>query len=210
RQIRLTGGTPDVDGAIEVAALGYAIDRKFTSYSHGMRYRLAMAQALLGAPDLLLLDEPTTGMDPAQILDVHAAIAACAEAGKTVVLSSHQMSEVEVLCTHAAILRSGRLIASGSVAELIGAMPRVRLDIDDRDGGIAVLRALPGVVQVTSSGPGSLTVEGEGLRSTVLLEALQEAGLQVSGYRSTNFEDSYLQLFEADPPESSVTGPDSR
>jgi ABC-2 type transport system ATP-binding protein len=210
RQIRLIGGTPDLDDAIEVAGLGDAIDRKFSSYSHGMRYRLAMAQALLGAPDLLLLDEPTTGMDPAQILEVHGAIAACAEAGKTVVLSSHQMSEVELLCTHAAILRSGRLIASGSVAELIGEMPRIRLDIEDRDRGLAVLRALSGLERVDPSGIDSVTVEGEGLRPPRLLDALQTAGIRVSAYRSSNFEDSYLELFEADGHGSSVTGPEPR
>ena len=210
RQTRLAGGTPDLDGAIEMAGLGDAIDRKFSGYSHGMRYRLAMAQALLGSPDLLLLDEPTTGMDPAQILEVHEAIAACAEAGKTIVLSSHQMSEVELLCTHAVILRSGRLIASGSVAELVGEMPRVRLDIDDRDRGLAVLRALPGVERVAPSGTNSVTVEGEGLRPALLLDALQSAGIRVSAYRSSNFEDSYLELFEADGHGSSVTGPEPR
>jgi ABC-2 type transport system ATP-binding protein len=207
RQLQLAGGSPDLSGAIEMAALGDAIDRPFSSYSHGMRYRLAMAQALLGDPDLLLLDEPTTGMDPAQIFEVHAAIAACADAGKTIVLSSHQLSEVELLCTHAAILRSGRLAATGTVAELIGATPRVRLDIDDRDVGIAVLQSLPGVVRATASGAGSVAVESQGLRPRDLFEALQAAGLTVSGYRSSNFEDSYLELFEADPHGSSDRGP---
>ena len=70
-----------------------------------MRYRLAMPQALLGRPDLLLLDEPTTGMDPAQVIEVREAIATSAAAGATVVLSSHHLSEVEELCTHAAVLR---------------------------------------------------------------------------------------------------------
>lgn len=210
RQIRLTGGTPDLDGAIEVAGLGDALDRKFSSYSHGMRYRLAMAQALLAAPDLLLLDEPTTGMDPAQILEVHGAIAACAGSGTTVVLSSHQLSEVELLCTHAAILRSGRLVATGSVAELIGELPRVRLDIDDRDRGMAVLRTLPGVIRVAPAGVDSVTVDGEDLQPTRLFDALHRAGIGVTGYRSSNFEDSYLELFETDGHGSSVTGPEPR
>jgi len=208
RQIHLTGGSPDLDGAIELAGLGDAIDRPFSGYSHGMRYRLAMAQALLGGPDLLLLDEPTTGMDPVQIHEVHAAIAACAEAGKTIVLSSHQMSEVELVCTHAAVLRSGRLLATGSVAELVGEIPRVRLDIGDRDIGIAVLQALPEVLRATVSGPGSVTVEGRGLRPMVLLEALHAAGIGVSGFRSSTFEDSYLELFDGDHRASSVKGPD--
>ncbi len=206
RQISGAGGAPDLEGAIGMADLGEAIDRSFSSYSHGMRYRLALAQALLGEPDLLLLDEPTTGMDPVQIQEVHAAIAACAESGKTIVLSSHQLSEVELVCTHAAVLRSGRLMATGPVAELIGARPRVRFDVDDPDSAIALLRRQPGVSVALASGPGSVTVEGEMLSPLALLEALHTAGVTVSGYRSTNFEDSYLDLFRVDPGQIDATG----
>jgi ABC-2 type transport system ATP-binding protein len=109
-----------LDAALEVAGLGEAIDRAYRTYSHGMRYRLALAQALLGTPDLLLLDEPTTGLDPAHVREVRAAIAGVAARGGTVLLSSHLLAEVEEVCTHAAFMREGRLVASGSVAELTG------------------------------------------------------------------------------------------
>jgi ABC-2 type transport system ATP-binding protein len=112
-------GKADLDGAIEIAGLGDAIGRQYKTYSHGMRYRLGLAQALLGTPDLLLLDEPMTGLDPAHILEVRDAIAAAARHGATIVLSSHVMAEVEHICTHAAVMQDGRLIASGPVAELI-------------------------------------------------------------------------------------------
>jgi ABC-2 type transport system ATP-binding protein len=79
-----------------------------------------LAQALLGAPELLLLDEPTTGLDPAHIREVRDAIAATAADGTTVVFSSHLLSEVEQICTHAAVMQRGRLVASGAVSELIG------------------------------------------------------------------------------------------
>ncbi|HEX3839193.1 MAG TPA: ATP-binding cassette domain-containing protein [Acidimicrobiales bacterium] len=208
RQIGLSRDSPELDTAIAMTGLGEAIDRRFSRYSHGMRYRLALAQALLGAPDLLLLDEPTTGMDPAQIRDVHAAIAAWAATGKTIVLSSHQMSEVEQVCTHAAILRSGRLVATGTVGKLIGGIPRVRLEVDDPDRGMAVLQALPGVRRAAAAaGPGTLIIEAEGLAPAALLDALHAAGLTVSGFRSNNFEDAYLRLFDADPFGSDVTGP---
>jgi ABC-2 type transport system ATP-binding protein len=210
RQIELIGGSPDLSGAIEMSHLDEAIDRPFSSYSHGMRYRLALAQALLGEPDLLLLDEPTTGMDPAQIQQVHATIAACAEAGKTIVLSSHQLSEVELVCSHVAVLRSGRLAATGSVAALVGGSPRVRFEVGVGAGGVAVLEALPGISRAFASGPGSVTVEGEGLRPMVLIETLRAAGLTVSGYRSANLEDSYLELFRSSPGGSAVPGPSQR
>jgi ABC-2 type transport system ATP-binding protein len=119
RMIGRRNGRSDLSGALEIAGLGEAIERPYKTYSHGMRYRLGLAQALLGAPDLLLLDEPTTGLDPAHILEVREAIAATASAGATVVFSSHVMSDVEQICTHAAVMAGGRLIASGPVAELI-------------------------------------------------------------------------------------------
>jgi ABC-2 type transport system ATP-binding protein len=109
-----------LDRAIQIAGLDGAIDRPFKTYSHGMRYRLGLAQALLGTPDLLLLDEPTTGLDPAHIREIRDAIAAAAANGATVVFSSHLLSEVERICTHAAVMRAGRLIASGPVSELRG------------------------------------------------------------------------------------------
>jgi ABC-2 type transport system ATP-binding protein len=110
----------DLDRSIALAGLGDAIDRPYRTYSHGMRYRLGLAQALLGAPELLLLDEPTTGLDPAHIREVRDAIAATAADGTTVVFSSHLLSEVEQICTHAAVMQRGRLVASGAVSELIG------------------------------------------------------------------------------------------
>lgn len=110
-----------MDRAIEMAGLGDAIDRQYKTYSHGMRYRLGLAQAMLGKPDLLLLDEPTTGLDPAHILEIRDAIARAAREGATVVFSSHVMSEVEQICTHAAVMRSGRVLASGPVSELLAA-----------------------------------------------------------------------------------------
>jgi ABC-2 type transport system ATP-binding protein len=206
RQIRLSGGSADLDAAVGMAGLGQAIDRAYSGYSHGMRYRLAMAQALLGSPDLLLLDEPTTGMDPSQAFDVHDAIAACAATGTTVVLSSHLMSEVQRICTHAAIVRSGRLVAAGSVTELVGTTPRLIMEVDNRDRAIAVLRGLPGVSRITATGIGSVAVEGRPLGPVQLLEALDRQGVRVSGFRTGNFEDSYLDLFAADPNEAPLSG----
>lgn len=123
---RLTGrpaADAHLDAALEVAGLGEAIDRPFRTYSHGMRYRLGLAQAVLGRPDLLLLDEPTTGLDPAHVREVRAAIAGVAARGGTVLLSSHVLAEVEEVCTHAAFMREGRLVAFGAVADLTGSAP---------------------------------------------------------------------------------------
>jgi ABC-2 type transport system ATP-binding protein len=120
RMVRGAEPATGLDRAIEIAGLGDAIERPFKTYSHGMRYRLGLAQALLGTPDLLLLDEPTTGLDPAHIREIRGAISTAAANGATVVFSSHLLSEVEHVCTHAAVMQAGRMIASGSVSELRG------------------------------------------------------------------------------------------
>lgn len=212
RQLRLSGGTPDLDDAVEASGLAEAVDRPVSGYSHGMRYRLALAQALLGRPDLLILDEPTTGMDPAQVLEVHDTIVERAAAGTTIVLSSHQLVEVEELCTHAAVLRQGRLIASGPTADLIGSHPVIRLRLaqaDQTEGAIALLTARADVVRVEPTGSTTVLVEGDSLRPVALAEALDRSGITVAGFRGATLEDSYLALFEdrSDGP-GPVTGAD--
>jgi ABC-2 type transport system ATP-binding protein len=125
----------DLDHALDIAALGPAIHRRYHTYSHGMRYRLAFAQALLGRPDLLILDEPTTGVDPVHMRDARDAIAEVARRGATVLLSSHVMSEVERVCSHAAVMQDGRLLAFGPVSELVGpgrTLEQAYLDLVDR------------------------------------------------------------------------------
>ena len=119
---RMTGrpeSEADLERCISVAGLGTAIERPYRTYSHGMRYRLGLAQALLGRPDLLVLDEPTTGLDPARVIEVREAIAAAAELGATVLFSSHQLSEVERICTHAAVMCEGRLVMCGRIIDLV-------------------------------------------------------------------------------------------
>ena len=119
RMITRRNGQVDLERAVAIAGLGQAIKRPYRTYSHGMRYRLGLAQALLGQPDLLLLDEPTTGLEPGHILEVRDAINAARAAGTTVVFSSHVMSDVEQLCTHAAVMSAGKAIATGPIAQLM-------------------------------------------------------------------------------------------
>jgi ABC-2 type transport system ATP-binding protein len=195
RQIELTGGRADLSRAIALSDLGPAVDRLFADYSHGMGYRLALAQALLGDPDLLLLDEPTNGMDPAHTAEVHAAIGACADSGTTVVLSTHRMSEVETVCSDAAVMHNGKLLAAGSVRDLV-ARERLLILVDDTEAAIAALRGIPGVMSVAAAGPGTVAVEGSGLRPVDLCESMVGAGLTVTGFRSASFADSYASMFD--------------
>ena len=107
-----------LDEALRIAGLGSAIDRKVRGYSHGMRQRLGIAQAMLGLPPLLILDEPTNGLDPPQIKTMRAVLANYAAAGRTVILSSHLLSEVEHTCSHVVVMDKGKIVLTGAVEEL--------------------------------------------------------------------------------------------
>ncbi|RSN51253.1 alpha/beta fold hydrolase [Actinomadura sp. WAC 06369] len=114
-----------MDEALEIAALGPALDRAVRTYSQGMRQRLAIAQAMLGLPDLLVLDEPTNGLDPPQIREMRDVLVRYAEAGRTVIVSSHLLAEVEQTCTHAVVMAGGRRVTAGPVAEITGSGRRL-------------------------------------------------------------------------------------
>ncbi|WP_019203741.1 alpha/beta fold hydrolase [Tsukamurella sp. 1534] len=110
-----------LDEALAIADLGTALERPVRTYSQGMRQRLAIAQAMLGLPDVLVLDEPTNGLDPSQILQMRDAIVRYGETGRTVIVSSHLLAEVEQTCTHVVVLRRGLLLATGTVDEIVRA-----------------------------------------------------------------------------------------
>jgi ABC-2 type transport system ATP-binding protein len=103
---------------LEIAGLGTAVDRKVGSYSQGMRQRLGIAQAMLGRPELLILDEPTNGLDPPQIKEMRDVLRDYAATGRTVIVSSHLLAEVEMTCTQVVVMHRGRLVAQGEVGDL--------------------------------------------------------------------------------------------
>ncbi|MDH2424376.1 alpha/beta fold hydrolase [Sphaerisporangium sp. TRM90804] len=120
---RATGrpaGEAHLEEALEIAALGSALDRAVRTYSQGMRQRLAIAQAMLGLPDLLVLDEPTNGLDPPQIAEMRGVLSRYASGGRTVIVSSHLLAEVEQVCDHVVVMHRGRLVADGPVSALLG------------------------------------------------------------------------------------------
>ncbi|GII59134.1 ABC transporter ATP-binding protein [Planotetraspora thailandica] len=114
-------GDAHLDEALEIAGLGGALERAVRTYSQGMRQRLAIAQAMLGLPDLLVLDEPTNGLDPPQIAEMRKVLKAYAERGRTVIVSSHLLGEVEQTCSHVVVMHRGRLVSQGPVEALLGA-----------------------------------------------------------------------------------------
>jgi len=130
----------DFDTALQIAGLGASVQRKVKTYSHGMKQRLGIAQAMLGLPEVLVLDEPTNGLDPPQIAEMREVLQSYAATGRTVVVSSHLLAEVEQTCTHVVVMHKGKLVAAGSVAEVAGA-GGVQLAVDDPALAAEVLAA---------------------------------------------------------------------
>jgi ABC-2 type transport system ATP-binding protein len=184
-----------VDEALAVAGLGAAVNRKVKTYSHGMQQRLGIARALLAKPDVLVLDEPTTGLDPQEIREVRRLVHRLAEQGVTILLSSHLLSEVEQTCSHLVVMDRGRLIAAGRVAELMGDSDRsVYLEVDDADATRTLLGTTDGVVSVDDEQDG-LVVELDGIDRAELVARLVNAGIGVRTVTARRrLEDTFIGL----------------
>jgi ABC-2 type transport system ATP-binding protein len=138
---RDAAGGGAVGAALDRVGLSGVAGRKVKTYSQGMRQRLGLAAALMRGPALLMLDEPTNGMDPAGIREFRALLRSLAGDGMTVFLSSHLLAEVEQVCDRVAVVNEGRLVEQGRVADLTAVRPVVRVVVDetDRDAAIALL-----------------------------------------------------------------------
>jgi len=183
--------------ALDTVDLADRAKDKVGGYSHGMRQRLGIAGALLRAPRLLLLDEPTTGLDPAGMRDMRALIRRLADQGITVLLSSHLMTEVEELCDRVAIVGSGRVLYEGALEELITtAVGRFELRTTD-DAQAAELAAPFGEVTQVSDG---LSFSGDERTAAELSIALGRAGIGIKALvpRTPTLEELFFQLTEGD------------
>lgn len=187
--------TERIDRALERVGLAAAADKRYRAYSLGMRQRLGIAAAMLGPRDLLVLDEPTNGLDPQGTREVRHLVGALAADGVTVLVSSHLLAEVEQMCTHVGVMSRGRLVAQGAVDDVVGAMRRtVRLETD-QPGKAATLLTEQGVTGVHvdhASAVGDLgTVAPE-----AIVAAAVHAGLAVSGFEVArpSLEEAFVAL----------------
>ncbi|RBL92718.1 ABC transporter ATP-binding protein [Chitinophaga flava] len=145
-------GKNDIARVLELCGLTARQHAAFKTYSLGMKQRLAIAAVMLGDPDVLILDEPTNGLDPAGIAEVRELIKNLAQAGKTIILASHLLDEVEKVCTHVAILRMGKLLRSGSVDVVISRHDYLELSAADNEALSAALQAYPGCTSAQQNG----------------------------------------------------------
>ena len=193
----LSEGT--VDGALERVDLGSRGDDKFKSYSLGMKQRLGVASALMGDPDLVVLDEPTNGLDPAGMVDMRRLIVDLAQGGQTVLLSSHLLDEVQEICDRVGVISNGLLLNESTVSEL-------------RGGASLAVRALPLdralAVAMRVAGDDGVHLDGERMlvdltpdRAPELVRELVAGGVQVHevGSVERSLEDVFFEMTRNEP-----------
>ncbi len=199
---RATGRPADdahFDEVLEIAGLDDAVHRKVRTYSHGMKQRLAIAQAMLGLPELLILDEPTDGLDPPQIAQMRTVLHRYATAERAVLVSSHLLAEVEQTCTHAVVMHKGLVVANGPVDEIVGESAVTRFDVTDTALAAQVLAQVPGVRSVEADGDTGLVVDLAGEHRPAAIAALVHAGVDVDRVAPRRrLEDAFLTLVGGD------------
>ncbi|MEO9021046.1 MAG: ABC transporter ATP-binding protein [Ginsengibacter sp.] len=142
-------GKEDIDRALEIVDLTRRKDSKFSTYSLGMKQRLAIASCLLGNPSVLIFDEPTNGLDPVGIAEIRELMKKLSREGKTIIMASHLLDEVEKVCTDMAILKRGELITSGKVNEILSNEDMVEVSAADNEKLLEVLKRMSGPTKVT-------------------------------------------------------------
>jgi ABC-2 type transport system ATP-binding protein len=187
-----------VDAALERVGLADAARRRYRGYSLGMKQRLGLAAALLVPRRLVVLDEPTNGLDPAGTRDVRRVVAELHDAGATVLLSSHLLAEVEAVCSHVAVLQTGTLLVAGELAALLDAdTGGLVVSTPDADDAILALRAAGASAYRAEGG---VAVPPGPLEAPEIVAALVGAGVAVWEVhrRRAHLEELFARLTEED------------
>ena len=185
----------EVDRVLALVDLSVRAGDRFRGYSLGMKQRLGVAAALLGDPELVVLDEPTNGLDPAGMADMRALIVALAREGRTVALSSHLLAEVQDICDRVGVISDGRLLRESTVADLRGAAT-LRVRATPEDGALAVAMRLAGDDGVRRGDGGLLELDLPPAAAPELTRALVAAGLDVHEVTAAerSLEDVFFQM----------------
>jgi ABC-2 type transport system ATP-binding protein len=203
RYKRLPGA--DVERALERVDLSERAGDAFKSYSLGMKQRLGVAAALLGDPDLLILDEPTNGLDPSGMADMRQLIRGLADRGRTVLLSSHLLGEVQQVCDRVGVIDGGRLLTESTVVELRGAST-VLVRAEPAQLAEQVVGAALGV-DVRRDAGGALRVLAGSERSPEIARALVQAGVEVHEIRPAErtLEEAFFEMTAHEEPAADHT-----
>ena len=197
----LLGGVPEkrIDEVLEIVSLKGRDRDRVRTYSMGMKQRLGLGIALLNDPDLLILDEPANGLDPAGIVEMRDLLRGLAAQGKTVFISSHVLTEVQQICTRVAIINHGKLVRVAPVQELLKSSGEFVVKVDAPQDLVALLRRQPWATQVRSEDGVVVTTAPEG-RGRNLIKFLVENGQSPDSVseRQQDLEEIFLSLTGGD------------
>ena len=187
--------TSRIGPALDEVELTPRAGHKFATYSMGMKQRLGVAAALLKEPELLILDEPTNGLDPQGMADMRKLITELGQGRRTVLISSHLLNEVELMCTRVGVIQRGRMVAEGTIDELRGAA-HLTVRAEPAERARALLEAEAGPSSVSLDGDGAFRIKLDVSRAAEINRKLVEAGIAVSeltaGERS--LEEVFMEL----------------
>ncbi|HEY5476490.1 MAG TPA: ABC transporter ATP-binding protein [Tepidiformaceae bacterium] len=188
-------GEAGIEEVLARVHLTDAAHRKFKTYSLGMKQRLGIAAAILHDPELIILDEPSNGLDPQGTREVRELIPELAAEGRTIVLCSHLLHEVEQVCDAVAIFQNGRVIAEGPTAQLMGESARLEVQIADLEAAESLLRKSPWATAVSRQN-GSIFIAGAGMQAADVNRLLATNGLYASVLRPLkhSLEEVFFEL----------------
>lgn len=187
---------PEVMAFVNLSGWEYT---PFKAFSTGMKQRLAIASALLNDPQVLILDEPTNGLDPQGIAEVRELIQSLADNKRTIILASHLLDEVEKVCSHVAVMQKGHLLKSGQVANLLNKQPQIEVSADDLDQLEAQLKALQVVEAIERQQEYLVVTTSYEMNLGKLNQQLFESGVVLTHLmkKTQNLEDEFLAITES-------------
>lgn len=191
----------DIPEVLQLSGLYERRFSKFRTYSFGMRQRLAVASALLGKPEVLILDEPTNGLDPQGIAQIREIISLVASRGTTILLASHLLDEVQKICNYVLVLRKGIMLFSGNVKEVLAVSDFIELSSSDMQGLIAAVREFPGFSSFNET-DGLIQVHFSKVVNTAEINTfLYQKGILLSHLvdKKRSLEQHFLELLQDNP-----------
>lgn len=186
----------DIDRVLEIVRLSARKDSKFSTYSLGMKQRLAIANALLGNPKILVLDEPTNGLDPEGIAEIRALIKELSTSGITIIMASHLLDEIEKVCTHVAVLKRGDLLLTGNIEEAFGSQKLLEVKAEDLAKLKSVLTGKTGILKITEEQQLLLLTLADDVSALNVNQWCIDAGMVLShlNFRKKSLENHFMEL----------------
>ncbi len=187
---------PNIDQALDLVNLLQRKRSKFKTYSLGMKQRLAIASAMIGDPEVLIFDEPTNGLDPQGIAEVRETILRIATSGKTIIMASHILDEVEKICSHVAIIKNGKLLATGPVGAIINDDILVEVGSENKEALRSFLPSLSSFSKMEETDFGFLLYLQEELPTSSINQAAFKKGILINHLRrrQKSLEAEFLEI----------------